>query len=60
MLKLDAMLVMYDIPAYSFMFQGQVSEAESLFVSMRSGGCFPDIVAYTAMLHCYNACGKIK
>ncbi|RYR51812.1 hypothetical protein Ahy_A06g026785 isoform B [Arachis hypogaea] len=35
--------------------RGQVIEAESTFNLMKSSGCYPDVVAYTAMLDAYNA-----
>lgn len=41
------------------MFQGQIIEAESTFNLMKSSGCSPDVVTYTAMLDAYNAAGKV-
>ncbi|CAH2058480.1 unnamed protein product [Thlaspi arvense] len=38
--------------------QGQVSEAESIFNEMKMAGCEPDVIAYTSMLHAYNASEK--
>ncbi|KAK8563342.1 hypothetical protein V6N12_035490 [Hibiscus sabdariffa] len=40
--------------------QGQVAEAESVFNMMKVAGCSPDVVAYTAMLHAYNAAAASK
>lgn len=39
-------------------FQGHLTEAESMFSKMKMAGCSPDVVTYTAMIHAYNAAGK--
>ncbi|VVA92160.1 unnamed protein product [Arabis nemorensis] len=36
---------------------GQVIEAECIFNQMKMAGCKPDVIAYTSMLHAYNASG---
>ncbi|KAG5395660.1 hypothetical protein IGI04_017474 [Brassica rapa subsp. trilocularis] len=38
--------------------EGQVTEAESIFKQMKMDGCKPDVIAYTSMLHAYNASEK--
>ena len=39
--------------------QGKLSEAESMFSSMKESGCFPDVLTYTAMIKDYSDDGKI-
>ncbi|KAF5187998.1 Pentatricopeptide repeat-containing protein [Thalictrum thalictroides] len=35
--------------------EGQLEGAESLFTMMKTNGCYPDVITYTAMLQAYNA-----
>ncbi|OMO71313.1 hypothetical protein COLO4_28305 [Corchorus olitorius] len=50
-------MVGLDLP---FTKEGQVAEAESMFNMMKAAGCHPDLVAYTSMLHAYNAAGNTR
>ncbi|CAN1791303.1 Pentatricopeptide repeat-containing protein At2g41720 [Linum perenne] len=38
--------------------EGRVGEAESVFNMMKTSGCYPDVIAYTMMLHTYNSAGE--
>ncbi|GAU30064.1 hypothetical protein TSUD_332330 [Trifolium subterraneum] len=38
--------------------EGQITEAESTFNLMKSSGCSPDVVTYTAMIDAYNTAEK--
>jgi pentatricopeptide repeat protein len=39
--------------------QGNVTEAESTFSSMKESGCFPDVLTYTSMIKAYSDDGKL-
>lgn len=54
-LKLPLSKEVYSSAICAYSKQGQIVEAESTFNLMKSSGCYPDVVTYTAMLDAYNA-----
>lgn len=43
---------------FFLIYQGLLAEAESVFTKMKMTGFYPDVIAYTTMIHAYNIAGS--